>query len=473
MKVYHEGLEKWEVANNITAGVILGSLSAEVMHLVNPDEPAKDMYNRLKATIIQHTSGSSVYGTQIELVQKQFMDTPTLDNFEKHLTFFRLKNADLIATSSGLDDSFLMFLLLYSFNSNTNPIWSITSTNIATSGMPTRQWSFKQVAGKLHEALRNGIRSLDSSTSSGPSPNQMALNTTTTKTAQSRYSRPACKYPKCRHPKSHVTEDCWTKEKDKHERDKAKKAKEKKYKAKRAERKVTSDSSSSNSESASDSGSESEPCRKSRHQAHRLKAKLTKTLRLLKATSHHVSPSHEKPAQTLFVAHLDSGALNHMTCDKSLFDPASFRMLLKPIPVSLGDNSKILATGKGTLQLLFNVDGKKKEGRFEDVLFIPKLKVTLLSIGQLACLPHCKVVFDNNVCKYINKNTNEIIAQVFTAESGDLYTLNATLMKQKVVANLTSSSSTLIPSTGGLGTLELTTVISWSIMVWWMGWIEL
>ena len=263
MKAYCEGLEKWEVANNIAAGVILGSLSAEVMHLVDPDEPAKDMYDQLKATIIQHTSGSSMYGTQIELVQKQFTDTPMLDNFEKHLTFFRSKNADLIATSSGLDDSFLVFLLLYSFNSNMNPIWSITSTNIATSGVPTRQWSFEQVARKLHEALRNSIHSSDSLTSSGPSPNQMALNTTVTKTAQSHYSGPACKYPKCCCSKSHATEDCWTKEKDEHERDKEKKAKEKKYKAKRAERKVTLDSSSSESESASDSGSESEPCHKS------------------------------------------------------------------------------------------------------------------------------------------------------------------------------------------------------------------
>ena len=98
-----------------------------------------------------------------------------------------------------------------------------------------------------------------------------------------------------------------------------------------------------------------------------------------------------------------------MTCNKSLFNPALFKMLSKPILVSLGDDSEIFATGKGTLQLLFNVDGKKKEGRFEDVLFVPKLKVTLLSVGQSACLPHCKVVFDNDVCEYINKNTDEVI----------------------------------------------------------------
>ena len=173
LKVYHEELEKWEVVNNIVAVVILGSLSAEVKHLVNPDKPAKAMYDCLKATIMQHTSRSSAYRTQIELVQKQFTDAPTLENFEKHITFC-LKNAKLITTGSGLNDSFLTFLLLYSFNSRTEPMWMITSTNIASSSIPTNQWSFKQIASMLHEALRNGICSTGSLTSGS---NQSVLNT--------------------------------------------------------------------------------------------------------------------------------------------------------------------------------------------------------------------------------------------------------------------------------------------------------
>lgn len=79
-----------------------------------------------------------------------------------------------------------------------------------------------------------------------------------------------------------------------------------------------------------------------------------------------------------------------MTYDKTLFDPASFRIPSKPIPLSLGDDSEIFATGKGTLRLMFNVDGKKKEGQFEDVLYGPKLKVTLqysLSANRRASPP--------------------------------------------------------------------------------------
>ena len=130
-----------------------------------------------------------------------------------------------------------------------------------------------------------------------------------------------------------------------------------------------------------------------------------------------------------------------MTHQMELFDKASFKKLPKPIPVSLGDDSEVFATGKGTMRLMFNVDGKKKEGRFKDVLYVPDLKVTLLSVGQSARLPHCKVVFDGNVCEYIDKNSGDVIACAHASGSTDLYTLDATPMKPKVAAKLTSSSS--------------------------------
>ena len=93
------------------------------------------------------------------------------------------------------------------------------------------------------------------------------------------------------------------------------------------------------------------------------------------------------------------------------------------------------------LHLLFNVNGEQKEGCFKDIFYMPELKVMLLSVRQLARLPHCKVVFDNNICKYINKNTDKIIARAFSAKDGDLYTLDAVPIKQKVTANLASPSS--------------------------------
>ena len=99
--------------------------------------------------------------------------------------------------------------------------------------------------------------------------------------------------------------------------------------------------------------------------------------------------------------------------------------------MSLGDDSEIFTTGKGMIQLLFNVDGRKKEGEFSDILFIPDLKVTLLSVGQLACLPLCKVVFDDNVCEYIDKNANKVIVHTYASDDNDLYMLDVSLVMQR------------------------------------------
>ena len=164
-------------------------------------------------------------------------------------------------------------------------------------------------------------------------------------------------------------------------------------------------------------------------------------LRILKAASRHVRSCGKATAADVFIAHPDSGASNHMTHRRELFDSALFETFKKPIPISLGDDSEIFATGKGTLHFVFNVNGKRNEGRFDNVLYVPELKVTLLSVGQSARLPHCKVVFNNNVCEYIDKNSDEVIVRAFASDDTDLYTLDAVPVVQKVAANLVSTPS--------------------------------
>ena len=73
-----------------------------------------------------------------------------------------------------------------------------------------------------------------------------------------------------------------------------------------------------------------------------------------------------------------------MTHRMELFDQTSFKKLSRPITVSLGDDSEVFATGKGTIRLMLNINGKKKEGKFNDILYVPDLKVTLLSVSQSA-----------------------------------------------------------------------------------------
>ena len=111
--------------------------------MINPKDSAKLMYIKLKAEIVKHLSGSSVYSTQVKLVYKQFSEPPMLDNFEKHITFYHSQNANLIAVSASLCNSFLAFLLLHSFHASEDSVWSIASTNIIMSDMPINQWCFQ------------------------------------------------------------------------------------------------------------------------------------------------------------------------------------------------------------------------------------------------------------------------------------------------------------------------------------------
>jgi len=62
--------EKWCAANNITKGIILGSISTELRHVVSLGDSAKEMYDKLRAEVIKQSSGSSAFGTQVELISK-------------------------------------------------------------------------------------------------------------------------------------------------------------------------------------------------------------------------------------------------------------------------------------------------------------------------------------------------------------------------------------------------------------------
>ncbi|KAI0494408.1 hypothetical protein KFK09_024542 [Dendrobium nobile] len=93
---------------------------------------------------------------------------------------------------------------------------------------------------------------------------------------------------------------------------------------------------------------------------------------------------------------LDSGCSNHMTGMKTLFKEID---MSKKSEVKFGDNNAVQVEGKGSIAVGTN-DGKVK--LLHDVLYVPKLAHTLLSIGQLIDCGY-KVEFDEKACKIEDK----------------------------------------------------------------------
>lgn len=98
---------------------------------------------------------------------------------------------------------------------------------------------------------------------------------------------------------------------------------------------------------------------------------------------------------------LDSGCSNHMCGHKDWFFNLNeeFRVTVK-----LGDNSRMMVTGKGSVKM-------EIEGIFQTitgVYYIPELKNNLLSIGQLQ-EKNLIVIFKQNMCKVYHEDRGLIV----------------------------------------------------------------
>ena len=105
---------------------------------------------------------------------------------------------------------------------------------------------------------------------------------------------------------------------------------------------------------------------------------------------------------------LDSRCSNHMTRDIAMFSMLDENVESQ---VTLGTDSKVSVMGKGKVSVLT----KKGEGRsISDVYYVPDMKCSLLSIGQLIQNGY-NVFFEDDVCIIMDKPPrNQCIAQVLS-----------------------------------------------------------
>ena len=115
---------------------------------------------------------------------------------------------------------------------------------------------------------------------------------------------------------------------------------------------------------------------------------------------------------------VDSGATSHMSNDEAQF--VELRQLSTSQKVTLGDGHTLEATAEGTVRLeTLLPDGSTKECRLNNVLFVPKLSYSLLSVSK-AALAGKVTKFDKVGCEILNEEEKVI---GFATRVGNLYHL--------------------------------------------------
>lgn len=115
---------------------------------------------------------------------------------------------------------------------------------------------------------------------------------------------------------------------------------------------------------------------------------------------------------------IDSGATCHMCNDKKLF--RELDSLRRPQEVTLGDGHVLEATSEGTVPLqMLLPDGSTKRCNLQNVLFVPKLSYSLLSVTKVSETGKT-TKFNNSGCEILNGD-NKVIA--FATKVGNLFYL--------------------------------------------------
>jgi hypothetical protein len=103
---------------------------------------------------------------------------------------------------------------------------------------------------------------------------------------------------------------------------------------------------------------------------------------------------------------VDSGAKQHMTFEQEWFTTYKH---ISPRRVFMGDDTVLEAISKGNIKAIMQVGGELTRTTITQVLHVPKMKNSLISVTKLICKVF-KVEFDKDGCK-VNDARGVVVAQ--------------------------------------------------------------
>lgn len=112
---------------------------------------------------------------------------------------------------------------------------------------------------------------------------------------------------------------------------------------------------------------------------------------------------------------VDSGATSHICNGRTFF--CDLKTLEKPVDITLGDGHSLTATRRGTVILLTKSGPLKKKCKLHDVLYVPELTYSLVSVSK-GTENGISFTFGNNGC--VIKDTNRKLITV-AKKVGNLY----------------------------------------------------
>jgi hypothetical protein len=151
--------------------------------------------------------------------------------------------------------------------------------------------------------------------------------------------------------------------------------------------------------------------------------------------SHALSTVTENERKNWIV---DSGATSHMCNNDQQF--TELKKIEEPIKIKVGDGFSVMAEKQGTIDLKVAVDDTVKPCRLRNVLLVPELSYSLLSVSK-ATESKKKVEFDGNKCTITNKSGEVILS---AKKQGNLYFANIRNVNREFV-NSAEKKSPEIP----------------------------
>jgi hypothetical protein len=119
---------------------------------------------------------------------------------------------------------------------------------------------------------------------------------------------------------------------------------------------------------------------------------------------------------------VDSGATQHMTFEQEWF--TTYKRI-SPRKVFMSDDTVLEAIGKGSIKATMQVGGKLSHATMTQVLHVPKMKNSLISVNKLIS-EGFKVEFDKDGCK-VNDARGVVVAEA--QRDKNLYLLNVKVHK--------------------------------------------